>query len=467
MFSSVRTRLTVWYIGVLALVLVAFSVGVYVTLTRALYAQLNYDLQETAKSTSASLVRMVASGKDLKAAAVDELNDHIGPDQSAAIFDQTGQVIAENPDLAGVRVQLPNMDPSQSNYPSNLAESSGRRMALKRFAIGSPEQTCFIVITQPVDQVLATLHTVRLILFFGTGAGVILAALGGSFLARRSLQPVARMTEQARRMSAENLEQRLPVTDARDELGNLAATFNELLGRLDESLTHQRRFMADASHELRTPLSVMRTAISVTLDHERAAEEYRDALTLIDEQARRLTRIVADMFTLARADTEKRALMRTDFHLDRLIEECVRAAEILASRKGVRVTSHSVAETLYRGDEGLLRQLILNLLDNAIKHTPPIGHVSVALTTCDATHQITVQDSGAGIPREAQPHIFERFYRVDKARARGSASEFGTGAGLGLSIAQWIARQHGGEIKLAKSDPQGSIFVTTLPAINS
>src|SRR5215831_3866900 len=462
MFSSVRTRLTVWYIGVLALVLVAFSVGVYVTLTRALYAQLNYDLQETAKSTSASLVRMVASGKDLKAAAVDELNDHIGPDQSAAIFDQTGQVIAENPDLAGVRVQLPNMDPSQSNYPSNLAESSGRRMALKRFAIGSPEQTCFIVITQPVDQVLATLHTVRLILFFGTGAGVILAALGGSFLARRSLQPVARMTEQARRMSAENLEQRLPVTDARDELGNLAATFNELLGRLDDSLSQQRRFMADASHELRTPVSVMRTAIGVTLDHEREVEEYRDALMIMDDQVRRLTRVVTDMFTLARADAEKRPLIRGEFRLDLLVEECARAAEVLGSRKGVRITTE-LKQTPYRGDEGLLRQLVLNLLDNAIKHTPSAGEVNVALRTHDSEHQIVVSDTGSGIPHDAQPHIFERFYRADKARSRSHSSEFGSGAGLGLSIAQWIASQHGGKVRLVKSDEQGSVFVANLP----
>ena len=461
MFSSVRTRLTVWYIGVLALVLVAFSIGIYLTITRTLNAQLNYDLGSTAESTSASFMRVVSTGKNVKAAAIDELNDHIGPDQSAAIFGSDGRAIAENPDLAGFHVTFPNPDLVSPNPLYILDDGSGRRVVVRRFGFGSPEQIYFIVISQPVAQLLHTLRTIRLILVFGTGAGLILAGLGGSFLARRSLRPVARMTEQARRMSAENIEQRLPVTDARDELGNLAATFNELLGRLDASLTQQRRFMADASHELRTPLSVMRTAVSVTLDHDRSAEEYREALTVVDEQARRLTRIVADMFTLARADTEKRPLIRTDFQLDRLVEECVRAAEILGSRKGVRVTTETVSKTAYRGDEGLLRQLILNLLDNAIKHTPSTGKVTVGLHTHDGELQIVVRDTGSGIPSEAQPHIFERFYRADKARSRSNASEFGTGAGLGLSIAQWIATQHRGEIKLAKSDDHGSVFVAT------
>src|SRR5215471_14360852 len=358
MYSSVRTRLTVWYIGVLALVLVSFSVGVYVMLKRSLYAQFDYDLRNTVEGTSGSFVRVLAAGKDPKEAATDQLDDRIGPDQSAAIFDSDGKPIAENPDLAGVRVQLPDPSARQSLiYLYNLNDGSGRRVVFKRF--NSNSAVFFIVVSQPLDQVLDTLRNIRLILLSGTGAGLVLAALGGLFLARRSLLPVARMTEQARRMSAENLEQRLPVTNARDELGNLAATFNELLARLDDSLTQQRRFMADASHELRTPLSVMRTAISVTLDHPRDAEEYREALTIIDEQVLRLTRIVSDMFTLARSDTEKRPLLETDFQLDSLIEECVRAAEILGSRKGVLITTSGLSATPYRGDEGLLRQLIL------------------------------------------------------------------------------------------------------------
>jgi heavy metal sensor kinase len=273
------------------------------------------------------------------------------------------------------------------------------------------------------------------------------------------------MTQKARRMSAENLEQRLPITNANDELGRLAATFNELLGRLDESLSQQRRFMADASHELRTPLSVMRTATGVTLEQEQRSEsEYRDALRVIDEQARRLTRIVADMFTLARADAGRRTLNPSDFYLDELLWESVRAAEILGSRKDVTIKVGTLAGVPYRGDEGLLRQLILNLLDNAIKHTPSGGEVQVSLESQNSQYRIIVSDSGTGIPSEAQPHIFERFYRVDKSRSRTEASDLGAGAGLGLSIARWIAEIHHGRVELQSSDSTGSIFVASFPS---
>jgi signal transduction histidine kinase len=193
-------------------------------------------------------------------------------------------------------------------------------------------------------------------------------------------------------------------------------------------------------------------------------EEYRDALMIMDDQVRRLTRVVTDMFMLARADTEKRRLLRGEFRLDLLVEECARAAEILGSRKGVRLIVNRLNKTPYSGDEGLLRQLVLNLLDNAIKHTPAMGQVVVSLETHDSQHEIVVSDTGSGIPREAQPHIFERFYRADKARSRSHSSEFGSGAGLGLSIAQWIASQHGGQVKLVKSDDHGSVFAASLPA---
>jgi len=273
------------------------------------------------------------------------------------------------------------------------------------------------------------------------------------------------MTEQARRMSAENLAQRLPIGNSHDELGRLAATFNELFGRLDESLSQQRRFMADASHELRTPLSVMRTATGVTLEQEqRSVSEYRHALKVIDQQVQRLTRIVTDMFTLARADAGRRAINRNDFYLDELIWECVRAAEYLGSRKGVTIRLGKLPEMPYRGDEGLLRQMILNLLDNAIKHSPSDGEVHVRLERQRSEHRILVSDTGLGIPLEAQTHIFERFYRVDRSRSRTEASDLGVGAGLGLSIARWIAESHQGRLELQSSNQTGSVFVASLPA---
>jgi heavy metal sensor kinase len=290
-----------------------------------------------------------------------------------------------------------------------------------------------------------------------------LAWIGGWFLARKSLGPVVKMSEAARRMGVDKPEQRLPIANPRDELGQLAVTFNELLSRLNAAIAQQRQFMADASHELRTPISVMNTTAQVTLEKTRRDEaEYRDAITIMAEQTRRLARIVEDMFTLARADAGRRELQKASLYLDELIAETVHAARVLAERKGVTVAFDQPAEAPYFGDEELLRQLVLNLLDNAIRHTPAEGTVTVQLSRQDSAHVVSVADTGGGIPLEAQPHIFERFYRSDKSRTREGEAN-GSGAGLGLSIARWIAEAHGGQLDLLSSDERGSVFVATLP----
>jgi heavy metal sensor kinase len=270
------------------------------------------------------------------------------------------------------------------------------------------------------------------------------------------------MSERARRITAESLEERLPVVNPRDELGQLATTFNELLTRLETSFDQQLRFMADASHELRTPLSVMRTATDVTLRRERREEaEYRDAFQIVSEQTHRLTRIVEDMFTLARADAGSRTLEESDFYLDELIAETARAASVLGESKGVRLDVNQAMEMLCHGDEGLLRQMIMNLLGNAIKHTPSGGVVGISLDRRNGQYEIRVSDTGTGIPVEAQPHIFERFYRADKSRSRATD---GGGAGLGLAIARWIAEAHKGQVELERSDETGSVFFASVPA---
>ena len=197
------------------------------------------------------------------------------------------------------------------------------------------------------------------------------------------------MSEQARRISAENLEERLPVANARDELGRLAVVFNELLARVNAAFAQQRQFMADASHELRTPVSVAQTAAGVTLEQpQRAEAEYRDALQVINDQTRRLSRIVEDMFTLARADAGRLPLRLSRFYLDELLAETARAATVLAAPQGINVDLPLIAETPFEGDEDLLRQMLLNLLDNAIKHTPAGGTVRLSLAQQAADYLI-------------------------------------------------------------------------------
>jgi two-component system OmpR family sensor kinase len=470
MIDSVRARLTLWYVGVLALVLVAFSIGVYALLARSLYTHLNEELLATVEATGTIIERAIGEGESEERALSNALNELIAPRQAAAIFDTEGNLLAEQPALGDVHVGLPppNFIPASGAYLYQVAgerarDDAGRIIALQRIRANRNGKSYLIIVSQPLNVVTEELKRIRLVLYFAVLLALALAGLGGWFLARRSLQPVVQMTERARRISAENLEQRLPIANPRDELGQLAATFNDLLARLDDSFAQQRRFMADASHELRTPLSVMRTATDVTLESRNRSEvEYREALRVIDEQARRLTRIVEDMFTLARADAGRRALHHNHFYLDHLLLETARAANVLGARKGLAIEVADFPETPYQGDEGLLRQMILNLLDNAMKYTPAGGVVRVQLDQHDSLYTISVTDTGVGIPLEARPHIFERFYRVDKARARSEATD-GAGAGLGLSIARWIAEAHHGRLELLRSDETGSTFAASLP----
>jgi heavy metal sensor kinase len=473
MFDSVRVRLTVWYVGVLAVVLVVFSVVLYVMVARSLYEELDDDLHLALEAVTVRLSRDLADNKSERQAALDAVNEvTTRRADGAAIYDAAGKLLAEQPEQGDARPRLPAgaSVPAEDIYYATTTNRAGgstvkRRVAARRVHLDENGADYLLIVNESFDPLEGGLGAIRDLLFIAIPGALLISGLGGWFLTRRTLAPVVSMSERARRISAENLEQRLPVINPRDELGRLAATFNELLSRLDESFSYQRRFMADASHELRTPLSVMRTATGVTLEREGRTEiEYRDALKIIDEQARRLSHIVEDMFTLARSDVGRQGLRQSDFYLDELIMEVARAGEVLASRKGVEISVAPAAETPFHGDEGLLRQMLLNLLDNSVKHTPAGGSVSVRLERENGHHAITVSDTGAGIPVEAQSKIFERFYRVDKARSRAEAAQGAmSGAGLGLSIARWIAEAHGGQLVLKSSGETGSTFVASLP----
>ena len=270
------------------------------------------------------------------------------------------------------------------------------------------------------------------------------------------------MSRQARLISAQALGVRLPVANPADELGGLAQTFNDLLQRLEDSFATQRQFMADASHELRTPIATSRTAVSVTLKRPHRNEaEYRDALRIVEEQTTRLTRIVDDMLTLARADAGEYPLRVISFYLDELVQDVARGARVLA-RAGTRIEASAPVETPFSGDEDLLRRMLLNLVDNALQHVPPDGDIRIALEQAGDEVRIRVSDNGPGIPFEAQPHIFERFYRADRARTRRNAAE-GADAGLGLAISKWIAAAHHGRLELVRSDSTGTVFQAVFP----
>lgn len=472
MFNSVRTRLTLWYTGVLALVLIAFSLGVYFLLADKLHERLDAEVRTTVEGIARLLVYELDEGESETQALHSALNEHFFPNQAAAIFDASGNLLSEKPLPDNHRATMPSGLSNSTEAiqffttpASNNGKDDGIRLAAKYLTVAHKNKTYLVTVSQTLDSLSEEMEILRGILLAAVPAALALAGLGGWFLARKSLSPVVAMSESARRISAENLDRRLPVFNSLDELGKLASTFNELLERLQTAFAQQRQFMADASHELRTPLHVLHTAAEVTLEKSHRGEnEYREALTIIDEQTRRMTRIVEDMFTLARADAGKRELSLCDFYLDELVSETARAAALLAERNGVTVECAWADETRYRGDEDLLRQMILNLLDNAIKHTPSGGKIRLQLTRSGSSYVIIVADNGTGIPVEEQQRIFERFYRTDKARFRSgqNINSFGSGAGLGLSIARWIAEAHNGSLTLLHSDNTGSTFAASL-----
>lgn len=470
MFDSVRVKLTLWHLGVLALTLIAFSAIVYALLRQSLYERLDAGLRAELRGMAATLERETAAGSSLRDAATRAQEERTIQRQATAVYDEEGRVIAERPTRSGKRARLPSLEliPEDDTYFYTITEEEdggrdGRRVAVRRIEIEPSGARYLFAASQPLDRVVEELAEMRQTLLLAIPLALGLAGVGGWFLARRSLAPVVSMSEHARRIGAENLGERLPIANPRDELGRLASTFNELLARLDASFEQQRRFMADASHELRTPLSVIRTATAVALERESRTEgEYREAIDLVGDQARRLTRIVEDMFMLARADAGQRLLQRSDFYLEEVVSESARAAAVLGARKGVAVEMREAQEAPCSGDEGLLRQMFLNLLDNAVKHTPPGGSVSVLLERNNSHYSVAVADTGAGIPSDAQPHVFDRFFRADKARSRNESAA-GGGAGLGLSIARWVAEAHGGSLELRHSDSSGSTFVATLP----
>lgn len=469
MINTVRGRLTLWYVSALALILLLFGVAVYVLLSRALHRRVDQALASTIEISITSLNHDTQEGQSPQSAAQSTAAELSNPQQAMMIFDDRGQLLATHEGEEELQIQLPDRAtiPDAGVYLYTVSAGANakaeHRIALRRVTIPPAGTRYIILASQPLKPVADELESLRDILYFSTPIVLLLAGFGGWFLARQGLAPVTAMARSARQIGAGSLDQQLPVVNPRDELGQLATTFNDLLGRLDAAFEEQRRFMADASHELRNPLSVMSTAAGVTLKKEhRTEQEYREALQIVAEQTRRLSRIVNDMFMLARADSGRYPLRKRTLYLNDLLEEVARAGAVLAADRNASVQLTNVPEAAFHGDEDLLRQMLLNLVDNAVKFTPVDGTVTLDLERSDGNYLLSVTDNGPGVPSEARQHIFERFYRADRTRTKAEDS----GAGLGLAIARWIARAHDGEIELDDSSGSGTKFIVRLPLTN-
>jgi heavy metal sensor kinase len=463
--DSVRGRLTLFWVAVLAAALVTVSGLIYVLLARVLYARIDDNLRAVVQIAATSLANDLAEGQDYEDAARATAAEISSRQQLLAVYDTSGRLLAEGGRDDDLEIALPDPQaiPASEAMLFTVVEARDdddrHRLAVQRVTVPPSAATYVIAAGSSLEPTDEELESLREVLAYVIPFALLLAGAGGWFLARQSLAPVAAMVGRARKIGAEDLGARLPVVNPRDELGRLAETFNDLLERLETAATQQRQFMADASHELRTPVATSRTAAAVALQQpHRSEEEYREALAIIEQQTTRLSRIVEDMFTLTRADTRSYPVRSGPMYLDEVVEEAVRAARVLAAGRGVSIELAAVRSAAFSGDEDLVRRLVGNLLDNAVRHAPSGSTVEVELSHGAGRYLLSVTDHGDGIPAEIQPHIFERFFRGDAARPSAEG-----GAGLGLALARWIARTHGGDVTLTRSSPQGTTFTAILP----
>lgn len=464
MFDSVRTRLTLWYAGVLALSLIAFAVLVYYAAASISYARQDELLRSTATTVASAYVQELEEEQSIAKANDVVLAQMVFPNRYVEVIDADGRVVAWSANLAGRQLTIParNLSEARQRGESFLVLNE-LRVSVVPLSANFSKQLGFAIVAEPLSVIEEGLHRLRRYFLGGVPLILLLASVGGYFLARKSLSPIALMNQQTQRITAEDLSAQLDVANPRDEVGRLAVTINALLARLDAAFQEQQRFIADASHELRTPLAVLRGETEVALEHERAPDEYKESLALIMDEAERLSRIVENLFMLARQPVDAPSMIREIVRLDEVVFDCARAAQVLATQKGLQLKiAGSPREITLPGDDEMLKRMLRNLLDNAVKYTPAGGEITITVASQNGDAQIVVSDTGIGIPAADQPRIFDRFYRVDKARSRALG-----GAGLGLSIARWIVEGHGGTLSVESAPGRGSSFKVKLPLKSS
>jgi len=465
--SSLRARLTLWYTLLLALPLIVFAIACYLIFAATLDRRTDRFIGDALTAFASELTAERRSGLSAVEAMRRTVDEVRFRDLQIAILDRDSRVlVATALSDAGARDSIAGplrghdlAKPTSLTVPGRRGLSSYRVIS---HPLAIDEKQFSLTGIYSLGEIEDMLERIRAIFLVAIPLLVLCAATGGYLLARRSLAPVASMAAQAASITASNMERRLSVQGGA-ELAGLARVVNDLLDRLERAFAQQRRFVADASHELRTPTAILRTEADVTLSREHRPEaEYRTSVTVMRNAGQRLTRIVDELFLLARADSGHLVAQRETIYLEDLVDEAIRAVHGVAELRGVKIELKRLVEAPVRGDADLLGRLLLNLLDNAIKYSPEGRTVQVEMSRGGGHCEITVVDEGPGIPPTAHEQIFERFFRVDPARSRSEGSTT-SGAGLGLAIARRIAEMHAGRLELAGSRPGRTEFRLTLP----
>lgn len=455
---SIRLRLALWYTAFLGLMFVVFAPAVYLTLERQLLREVDLWLAPMADRTLGLASARSGAVTEVLPQDLDNLTStgvHI------ELLDANGSVVARSTNLTGRTVPVDDGAfaaawwGAPASYTTEVAGSRYRAYLVAQR--GPLEPRGFVLAARSLDEIDAALSTVRLFLLGGNLLGLLLAVAVGWLIAKRGLRPIEDITRTARAIAqAQDFSKRLRVRGSKDEVGRLAVTFNEMLDSLDAAYAAQRRFVADASHELRTPLTSIRSNVDIlrrALDAPRKDRE--EALADVAAEVDRMSRLTSDLLLLARADAGHRIEI-SGLQLDEVVRDACRQAQ--TQTNGVVLELGRMDRVGVKGNQTWLKQLFLILVDNAVKYTPRGGSVTFTVERDGREVVARVSDTGIGIAQEDLPHVFERFYRADKARARDEG-----GAGLGLAIARWIADEHRGELFVESEPGEGTTFSLRLP----
>jgi heavy metal sensor kinase len=465
---SLRFQLVAWYAGLLTGCFVLIGAATYVVLQSSLVGALRETQLRRARQIGQLLLDEIRGSGEARVG--EEIQARYAPDLNGRfvrIAHSDGSLLyvssAPKDQTFDPRELPPPSWSSRTEAARQVSLSGGREMLLTARAVQTPGGVRYLIETgAPMDDVQAHLHRWLMFLLVVLPVVTALAVGGGSLLVKRALLPVDKIAASAERISSHNLSERLPVARTGDELERLSIALNHMIQRLDEAFQYSRQFMADASHELRTPLTVLRGELESVIQEATLAPEWRERLGSALEEVERLASIVEGLFALSRLDAGEAAAEWVKLDLARLTAATADQMSLLAEDKNIQVTCVAAEPVWVEGDQARLKQVVVNLLDNAIKYTLQDGAIALTVSASNSRAVLEVEDNGIGIPAEALPRVFDRFFRVDKARSR----ELG-GAGLGLSIVKSICTAHHGRVEASSLPGQGSRFRVELPLATS
>jgi heavy metal sensor kinase len=478
---SLRFKLTLWYVLILGILLISFSSFLYFTLSNSLHRDVDNKLSSLAKLIASESVSPLSKFGFGNIDQTLETSMNLKPiGKFIQVLDESGNIGRKSENLKNVQLPislhaLKNASKGLVTFETNRSFENTPLRIITFPLVENNHATKIVQVASSLEEVEEALNTLFIILVITVPLALMVASLGGQFLAHKALKPVDHITQTARMITSQNLNQRIIPPKVKDEISRLIETFNEMISRLDQSFRQIKQFSSDASHELKTPLTILKGEVEVMLRKERTPQEYQQTLKSNLEEINRMSQIVEDLLILSKADTGDIRLNKGDISLTEILNEVVAQMDMLAKSKRLHLSTSNHHQDIHIfGDALRIRELFINLIENGIKYTEEGGSIHIALQKenellvgnpldrmkreKEEFAKIIVSDTGIGIAKEDQEKIFDRFFRVDKARSREQG-----GSGLGLSICKWIVEAHQGEIKVESELGKGSSFIIILP----